>query len=222
MCWRFFSKHPTPERKGGDYGGPLGVGRELVFNDDGTIGVRPLPELIAAIRQLSNHVDLFARAEDRTGKWKIDAVDRSLESEDESGGVLLFDSPEKNLDYYFEADIQFDSPQATADVVVRTSGDYDRGYRVAIEPNRSKIAIRECKPAGGTFNAKDGSFVKGKPVQLQVFVCNNQIEAFVDGQASLSARVLNRSEHWLAIEIEGGRATIGKPLLHHFKYKAGK
>ena len=56
------------------YGGPLGVGRELVFNAKGSLGVRPLTELITAIRKPSNNAKLFDCAETLSGKWKIDAA----------------------------------------------------------------------------------------------------------------------------------------------------
>jgi hypothetical protein len=181
-----------------------------------------LPELIAAIHSLPNHVNLFVSAKDRSGKWRIDAAKQMFQSEDEGGGVLLFDLPERNPDYYFEADIQFASTHARADVVLRTSENYDRGYRVAIEPNRGKIGIREFKPGGDGFNEKNYTLVKGNTVQFQVFVCGDQIDAFVGGRASLSARVLDRSGHRVAIEIAGGRATISKPLLHYFRYKEGR
>jgi len=47
------------------------------------------------------------------------------------------------------------------------------------------------------------------------------MEAFVDGQECLSARVVDRSCHKVAIEISGGRATIRKPLLHYFRNEEG-
>ena len=222
LCWGFFSKYKTPERNNRGYGGPLGVGRELVFNADGTIGVRPLPELIAAILKPPGNAKLFDCAKPLSGKWEIDASKQELRCTSEGRGALLLDLPEKNPDYYFEAEIELSSPGSKADLIVRTSENLDRGYRVAIEPGKKKIAIRQAKSGGGTFNEKDYTPAKGKPVKLQVFVCGNQVEAFVDGQASLSARVLDRSAHRAAIEITGRRATIGKPLLHYFKYNKGK
>jgi len=222
LCWGFFSKHKTPERNNGGYGGPLGVGRELVFKDDGSIGVRPLHELVAAIRKPQDNVSLFNCAREISGRWEIDAGEQVFRCKDEGGGALLLDLPEKNPDYFFEADMLFTSPQAKADVVVRTSENIDSGYRIAIEPGKKNTAIRQFKPGGGTFNEKDYAFAKGKPVKLQVFVCGNQIEAFVDGQVSASTHVLDRSGHRAAIEIAGGRATISRPLLHYFKYKEGK
>jgi len=56
---------------------------------------------------------------------------------------------------------------------------------------------------------------------VQIFVCDNNMEAFVDGQECLSARVVDRSCHKVAIEISGGRATIRKPLLHYFRNEEG-
>jgi len=221
LCWGFFSKYKTPEGNNRGYGGPLGVGRELVFSADGSLGVRPLGELIAAIRKPPGNAKLFDCAKALIGKWEIDASKQEFRCTS-GGGVLLLDLPAKNPDYYFEAEIELPSPKSTADVVVRTSENYDRGYRIAIEPGKKKIAIRHFRPGGGAFNEKDFTPAKGKPVKLQIFVCGNQIEAFLDDRACLSARIGDRSEHRVAIEIAGGRATISKPLLHYFKYKEGK
>ena len=43
LCWGYFAKfgYSTPERGLRGYGERIGVGREMVFNDDGDIGVRP-------------------------------------------------------------------------------------------------------------------------------------------------------------------------------------
>lgn len=222
LCWGFFSKHKTPERNHRGYAGPLSVGREMVLSDEGSLGVRPLPELIAAIRKPAGNAKLFDCAKRLSGKWDVDAAKQELRCTDEGGGVLLLDLPGKNGDYYFEVEIELSSPESKAEVVVRTSENLDRGYRIAIEPGKKKIAIRQAKPNGGTFNEKDYTPAKGKPARLKLFVCGNQIEAFLDDRASLSARVLDRSQHKVAIQIAGGRATMRKPLLHHFKYKEDK
>ena len=48
------------------------------------------------------------------------------------------------------------------------------------------------------------------------------MEAFVDGQECLSARVADRSCDKLAIGITGGPATLRNPFLHYFNNKDGK
>ena len=51
----------TPERKiKPQHGGPISVGRELLFNAAGKLGVRPLPELVAAIREPAHNAALEA------------------------------------------------------------------------------------------------------------------------------------------------------------------
>jgi len=220
LGWGFFTVHPTPKRKKrwGGYGGALGVGREMVSGTNGTIGVRPLPELIAAIRQPQNNTGIFSRAKELSGKWELDAAQRVFRCSDEGGGVLLLDLPEKNPNYYFEAEIELTRPQASAAVVVRSSKEFDQGYRVVIEPAEKKIAIRSFAPEGGVFDEREHAF-SGATALVQVFVCDGQIEAFVDGRSSLSAAGLLRSEGLLAIEITRGLATIHKPLLHYFNHR---
>ena len=102
LGWGFFTKHSTPERENSGYGGPLGVGREMVLTDDGTMGVRPLPELVAAIRKPKGNAKLFDCARTLRGDWEVDASKQELRCTDKGGGVLLFDLPGKNPNYYFE------------------------------------------------------------------------------------------------------------------------
>ena len=217
LCWGFFAKYPTPEKERGGYGGPLGVGRELVFDQDGKVGVRPLPELIATIRKPADNADLFDCARGLSGQWELDAVEEVFHSTNERGGVLLLDLPEENPDYYMEAEITLSRPEATAAVVVRASESLEQGYRVVMQPAKKRVAICESAAGGGTFDESEHAFSGDKTVHLQVFVCNGFIEAFIDGYSTLRARIVNRSEHRVMIEISGSVATIRKLLLHYFK-----
>jgi len=218
LGWGFFTKHAMPEAsKERGYGGPLGVGREMIFAANHTIGVRPIPELIAAIRKPQNNVELFTCAKEFSGAWELDAERKEFRCTDENGGVILLNLPEKNPNYYFEAEVELAHPEVSVTVVVRCSKDFDEGYRVELKPVEKKIAIRQFAREGGTFDECEHTFASGGTTLLQVFVCNNQIEVFIDGKASLSTRVLNCRQHRVAIQTAGGRAAIRKPLLHYFK-----
>jgi len=218
LCWGFFTRRNTPERNiKAKYGGPMGVGRELVFNAAGRLGVRPLPELVAAIREPAHNAALFDCARPLRGTWEIDAEKREFRCTGEDGGALLLDLPGENPDYYFEAEIVLASPESRADLLVRTTESFDRGYRVIADAGAGAVAIRQAKTGGGTFYKRDHPVADGKPVKVQIFVCDSILEAFLDDHLSLSTRVLDRSAHRAAIEITGGRATIRNPLLHRFK-----
>ena len=218
LGWGWFTTEETPEGDldWDDYG-PMCVGRELIFNQDGSLGVRPLPELVAAIHEPLNNADLFACATKLRGTWTVDAVKQELRCSDNQGGVLVFDLPEKNPNYYIEADIRFSTPQTRVDLVVRTSETFDSGYRLAVEPEKKTAAIRQFASDGGTFDKQRHVLKDGESVYLQVFVCDGLIEAFVDGRTSLSSRVVEHSNNKVAIDVSGGYATITKPLLHYFK-----
>ena len=202
-----------------NYGGPLCIGREMVFKKDGTMGVRPFPELLAAIRKTESKVDLFACARKLSGDWKIDAAQRTLQYTGESAGIVLLDLPEKNPNYYFEAELEFGSPQTSANILVRSSDTADHGYGFGLSPAEKKIAIRgfNYRSNGKVLNDKEYAFPGKNRVSLQIFICDNNMEVFVDGQECLSARTIDRTCHKAAIEITGGAATISKPLLHYFK-----
>jgi len=218
VCWGFFTRRNTPERKiKPRHGGPISVSRELVFNAAGKLGVRPLPELVAAIREPAHNAALFDCARTLRGTWEIDAEKREFRCAGEDGGALLLDLPGENPDYYFEAEIVLASPASGADLLVRTTESFDRGYRITADAGAGEVAIRQAKTGGGTFHRKDHPVAGGKPVKVQIFVCDSMMEVFLDDHLSLSARVFDRSAHRAAIEITGGRATIRNPLLHRFK-----
>lgn len=218
LGWGFFTQHPTPERESRGYGGPLGVGREMVLDQDGRIGVRPLPELVAAIREPHGNASLFLYARELSGKWAIDAGKQEFRCEGENGGVLLLELPERNPNFYFEAAIELSEPETSVAVVVRSSKTHDQGYRVMMEPVEKRIAICQFAFNGEVFDERDHVFPGGKVVCLKVFVCDGQIEAFFDDWSSLSTRVENHSESRLAIEVANGRATISRPFLHYFRF----
>lgn len=206
-----------PKKEVRGYGGPLCIGREMVFKKDGAMGVRALPELSAAIRKAARHVDLGS-ARKLSGQWKIDSAQQILQCQGESGGKALLALPEKNPDYYFEAELELDSPRTIASIVVRSSDTADRGYGLALNPADKTIAIRgfTYTSDGKVLNDKPYTFGGKNKVSLQVFVCGNHLETFVDDQECLSARTMDRSCHNVAIEVSGGSATIRKPLLHYF------
>jgi len=216
LCWGFFTKRKTPERTISGYAGPMGVGRELVFNAAGKLGVRPLPELIAAIRAPAHNAALFDCARPLRGAWEIDAEKREFRCTGEDGGALLLDLPGENPDYYFEAEIVLAAPKSGADVLVRTTEAFESGYRITADAGAGEVAIRQARTGGGAFNKKDYPLADGKPVKARIFVCDGMMEVFFDDHVSLSTRVLDRSGHRAGIEITGGRATIRNPLLHFF------
>jgi hypothetical protein len=128
------------------------------------------------------------------------------------------------LFHYFEAELEFGSTHTSASIVVRASEKADRGYGFALSPAAKKIAIRgfNYRSDGKILNDKEYAFPGKSRVSLQIFVCDNHMEAFVDGQGCLSARVTDRSGYKVAIEVAGGRATIRKPFLRYFRNKEGQ
>ncbi|KAB2641185.1 MAG: hypothetical protein DVB25_02680 [Verrucomicrobia bacterium] len=205
------------------YGGPMCVGREMVPQANGALGVRPFPELLAAIRKKANKID-FSTVRKLSGDWKIEAAQRTLQCTGGSGGVILLDLPAKNPNCYFEAELEFGTPGTSANIVMRSSDTAERGYAFALAPADRKIAIRgfDNPVTGPVLNDKAYAFPGKNKVSLQIFICDNYMEAFVDGQQCLSVRAADRSCDKLAIAISGGPATLRNPFLHYFNNKDGK
>jgi hypothetical protein len=192
------------------------VGRELVFNKDGRIGVRPIPELVEAMRESKEHANLYACVRIHSGKWIINPNTKQLRSTDDQGGGLMFDLPEKNPNYYIEADVELSAPQTKVDIVVRASEGFDSGYRIAVEPDKQVAAIRHFTSYDGVFDGMTHVSDDGTSFRVKAFVYDGIIEVFVDGRTALSTRVAERSNNRVAIDVSGGQATIGNPILHYF------
>jgi hypothetical protein len=218
LGWGFFATDDTPE---GDLDwegyGPMCVGRELVFHKDGSLGVRPIPELVDAIRAAEDHADLYDCAKVRSGTWVIDPEKKQLRSTDDQGGVLMFDLPKNNSNYYFEAEVELATPQTKVDIVVRASEGLDSGYRIAVEPDKKVAAIRHFTSYDGVFDEMTHVSDGGTSFRVKAFVYDGIIEVFVDGRTALSTRVADCSNYRVVIEVSGGEATIRNPLLHYFK-----
>ena len=116
-----------------------------MFNAAGKLGVRPLPELVAAIREPAHNAALFDCARKLRGSWDIDAGKREFRCRGEDGGALLLDVPGENPDYYFEAEIALSAPDSKADVLVRTSEALDRGYRIALDAAPAATTCRTTR-----------------------------------------------------------------------------
>jgi hypothetical protein len=212
-----------PTMKVLNYGGPLCVGREMVFKNDGAMGVRPIPELLTAIRNTGNEIDL-ASARILSGEWKIENTARTLQCKGTKDGVVLFDIPDENPNYYFETGLEFGTSQTRASIIVRSSDQADQGYSFNLDPVGKKISIRgfNYHIDHKVLNDKRYAFPGRNKVSLQIFVFGNNIEVFVDGQECLSARTPDKSFYNLAIEVAGGSATIGKLFLHYFRNQKEK
>ncbi len=223
LGWGFFTTDDTPE---GDLDwegyGPMCVGRELVFNKEGSLGVRPIPELVEAIRESEGHAYLYACTKIRSGTWVIDPGKKQLRSTDDQGGVLMFDLPEKNSNYYFETDVELSTPQTKVDIVVRASKGFDNGYRIAVEPDKKVAAIRHFTSYDGVFDEMAHVPDEGISFRVKAFVYEGIIEVFVDGRTALSTRVVDCPNYRVAIDVSGGEATIRNPLLHYFKVNASQ
>ncbi len=202
-----------PKKSIGRYGGPLCVGREVVFKKDGTLGMRAFPELIAAIRGKGNDLDLPVCANPVSGEWKIEKREAVISGD--KGGVLLLNLPTTNPNYYFETDLKLDSARTIVNIGVRVSAQGDHGYCLVLNPAAGKVEVRQGKPADALLNEIPYNF-PAATTRLQIFVFDNHMEVFLDDQACVTSRIPEKTEHRISIEASGGGATVIKPMLHYF------
>jgi hypothetical protein len=216
LCWGFFTYRPTPETDSKPcYSGSLGVGREMVFSSDHTIGVRPLPELVAAIHNSEYNADIFSWLKAVSGRWEFDAKTQKIASSEARSGVAVINTPEEKSDYYFETNITFGENEAPVSVSVRSTAARDSGYRVALRPGNNTFEITEQTGERRSYLTETHQF--SKTANLKIFVCDGLLEAFVDDESDLSTRVLQKTYTKIIFETQGGNVSFSKPLLHYFK-----
>jgi hypothetical protein len=219
LNWGFFTVRPTPDNPQArpSYGGPLGVGREMVFLEDKTIGVRPLPELITAIRAPEHNADVMARFKILTGTWDCDPEDEHIVSRDVNGGTALIYLPDDRPNYYLETDIEFGERRQAVSVTVRSTASQDSGYRIVLRPNDAIFEITEHTGQRRSFLTKPHEF--DETAHLKIFVCDGQLEAFLDGRTDLSTRVQQTKNSKVILEASEKDVIFRNPLIHYFKQK---
>jgi hypothetical protein len=84
-------------------------------------------------------------------------------------------------------------------------------------PAQNRIAVRQSPEGGKSYDQREYQFDLVSPTLLQVFICDGQMDVFVDGQVTLSTFAPDNGEYRVALAIKGGSATIRNPLLHYFK-----
>jgi sucrose-6-phosphate hydrolase SacC (GH32 family) len=211
FAWTWFNKRFSAEKIISGYGGPIPIGRELIF-DHNTIWTRPIPEVIEAMKKTGSDEDLCSLTNTLQGKWEIDYKNKVLYCLENQGGAIEFRLGRENPNFYFECDIEVADQNMVADIIVRG---VRTGYRIGVYPKQKIFEIRDSR-IENVFASTTYEFEKGKPINLKIFLMNDKLEAFINDRISLSSYVLQLTTG-LAIEIYDSKGVIKNPFIHYYK-----
>jgi len=211
FAWTWFNKRFSTEKMISGYGGPIAIGRELIF-DNNTIWTRPIPEVVEAMKKNGSDEDLCSLTNTLQGKWKIDAKNKVLHCLEDQGGAVEFRLSTENPNFYFECDIDVEDQNMVADIIVRG---VSTGYRVGVYPKQKIFEIRDSR-IENVYASTTYEFEEGKPINIKVFVMNDKIEAFLNDQINISAWAMQLTSG-LAVELYDSRGVIRNPFIHYYK-----
>lgn len=188
-----------------EWGGHMGFSRELIARKDGQLAVRCPPEVEAAFSQpvvdptsLPDHGAL-------TGKWSLGPGLIRGEAKEGMGLMLIQGAPD---DYYLDAEVTVGSAAASAGLLLRVTDSLDAGYSLIIEPAKRRAGFRHWQAWGDPppHVQRTLEIKPGRPVRCQVFVEETILEAFLNGQVALSARMYNHRRGNLCLLVQNGEA----------------
>lgn len=211
FAWSFFGKRFSAEKMISGYGGPIAIGRELIFYNN-VIWTRPIPEVINAMRKAGSGEDLYSIANILKGKWEVEPDMKALYSLDDEGGAVEFRLNNENHNFYFECDIEVENQNMVADIIVRG---LKTGYRIGVYPKQKIFEIRDSR-IENVFASTTYEFIEGDPINLKLFIMNDKLEVFLNDQINLSSYALQLTSG-LAIELYDSKGSIKNLFIHYFQ-----
>ena len=189
-----------------DWGGSLIV-HELEQQPDGTLSVRPVPEVLDAFGSLQ-----ATQLRPLSGTWETGKDGCSVRSEYRFSALQLNPvvSPCR-----LSLDVELTQPTREFGVTVHTDENFAEGYYLNIEPFRKRIefrsSIRMTEQGGQKFPYEielERPLPKdtGTRYHLDVLVEDTILEVYVNGQVVLGTRMYDRSGGAFGLYVSNGAA----------------
>ena len=189
------------------WGGHMAVPRVLVPQADGAL-LPAMPEEIANEGDKDGERRPLENGELKTlrGRWTIGGG-RAEASAPDGVALARIDAPQ---DFTLSMKLALDGPVADAGFLVRMSEAGDAGWKIGIERSNGRLALYRWESWG------DPEPMISRPMRIEAdesltvhLICHGSIaEVFVDGAASLAARIYSPPEGWLGIWAANGGARI--------------
>lgn len=206
----FVTRHKTEDDFAAwQYGGPLGVPRELTFHADGSISERAVPEMVAAMRALPAPAAPALRdAHVIAGGWEVDEAAGSAHCHSAEGGTLLL--PDAPADLYLELDVELTTAACDVHILLRVPPRRGlmEGYQLSLKPGEALMDLRAISQwdTDPVVQRRAVTLPISRPFKVRVFLCGDVLEAFVDDRASLTQRIHRHRHGGIGFEVRDAPA----------------
>lgn len=203
-----FGWNPTrleaKDTKPWQWGGNLVV-HELAQGADGSLVAR-IPETVRShfATEQAVHFSPIMRARMQRPTLPEDKILR-LDGKNSFYSLAAGNLPETAM---VTATVSFSEPVKSFGIMLRASLDFENGYYVRVEPQRSRLVF-DSWPRPGDFPQmveleRPIRLEPGTPIQIIVYVDGSLVEVYLDNRAAMSARMYNHPEgRWGLFVSEG-------------------
>jgi beta-fructofuranosidase len=165
------------------WGGHLALPRQLHQLPDGRLAVRLEPSVAKRIRGEAWFPKDGAGLVPQAGRWRINAAGASASHSGRHGAVRIQPAPPR-IDLALDLTLRDDSDCAGIVLGQASSG---AGYEVVVDSRSRRLAVMN---RDGTVRVQQATAgLQGRKVRLQVLVDDDLVEAFLDDQYALAARM---------------------------------
>lgn len=186
-----------------EWGGTMGIVRELVPTSDGHLWVRVPEEVKRAFKNPVLSLNGKLGINSLTGKWVAKSgIIRGVAPD----GMALATIPHVPADYRLTASIVLDKAHS-AGFLLRLSDNLDSGYQLLIDASRQRALVRTWEAWGDqpTVLERPITVHKGQPVKVEAYLMGSILEVFFDDRVALTTRVYNYPRGGLGVcALNGG------------------
>jgi beta-fructofuranosidase len=183
------------------WGGNLVV-HEVIQNPDGSLGVR-VPETVARSFASPSPVH-FASS------FKAPLPDNDCAVIDATGAFRCLGAGPLPDSAKIDATIQFSEATHSFGIMLRTSPDFEQGYYVRFEPERSRLVFDTWPRPGDKPHMVEVErplcLCSGQPVRVTIYVDDSLCEVYANDTVALSARMYDHPQGEWGVFVTDGQA----------------
>ena len=185
------SRDGETDTGGWQWGGNLVV-HEIVQQRDGSLAVQVPPEVDAQFERVP-----AMDPQPHMGTWEFDGDKVLADAWDGFAWCSLNRVPAQ---YRLKLDATMAQGAHSCGVLLNADENLERYYQVRLEPARGRVVFDRCpRPGDQPFMLERPVAIKaGVPVEVEIFVEDSIVEAYVNGTVALSARGYNHRGGGLA------------------------
>lgn len=189
-----------------EWGGTMGLVRELVPTPEGSLTVRCPEEVRRAFTHRIYDMKEAPHIEPLAGRWSGSSVLCGT-APDGMALALIRNFPD---DYRLSVRLTLQGTAPSAGLLLRVPEALNGGYQLAVEPARQRALVRRWDTWGDAplTVERPVPLQVGHPVTLEVFVRDSVLEAFFDDRIALTSRIYDFKQGALGLFVTNGEVTI--------------